>query len=171
MTLESCCFAAAGMDVLSLQIVLWINVIAAPAIEHDCVRAAESCPMVIAHNIASRNYNSCKTVHLICARIAVRTERLLCQSHQPPSCLLNISHVLLERLHQGRLGDCSNDSLHFLSVLEDHDGGDAANAVLRSDLGTFIRVQFELQHTQSQSCVYFRTVRTPRFSGFCLSSY
>jgi hypothetical protein len=57
-------------------------------------------------------------------------------------CLLQ---ELFDVLHQGGLGHCANDGLHLLAVLEDHDGGDAADAVLGGHAGALVRVQLVLQ--------------------------
>lgn len=61
------------------------------------------------------------------------------------------SHVLLKSLHKRRLGNRANHCLHFLSILEDHDGGDASNAVVCCNLWALICVQLELQGHQPLS--------------------
>lgn len=54
-------------------------------------------------------------------------------------------HVLLQRLHERRLGHRADDGVHLHAVLEEHDGGDAADAVLGRHAGALVCVQLQLR--------------------------
>mmetsp|Transcript_2945 Transcript_2945/g.10193 ORF Transcript_2945/g.10193 Transcript_2945/m.10193 type:complete len:219 (+) Transcript_2945:71-727(+) len=51
--------------------------------------------------------------------------------------------IFVYSLRQGLLWHSSDDSVHLLPVLEDHDGGNAPDAVLRRDGGRLVRVQLD----------------------------
>lgn len=53
--------------------------------------------------------------------------------------------VLLDCLLQRRFGDGSNDGVHLGSVLEEHDGGDAPDAVLCRHCWALVGIQLELR--------------------------
>ena len=67
----------------------------------------------------------------------------------PESLLRNCSiGVLFQGLSKGGVRHRSNDSIHLLAILEDHDCGDAPDTVLSSYSRAFVCIELELQHCQ-----------------------
>mmetsp|Transcript_4228 Transcript_4228/g.26885 ORF Transcript_4228/g.26885 Transcript_4228/m.26885 type:complete len:234 (+) Transcript_4228:1196-1897(+) len=65
------------------------------------------------------------------------------QAHSVFRNLRRSVQELVDRASEGRLWHCANDRVQLLPVLEDHDGGDASNAVLRGNAGALVRVQLD----------------------------
>ena len=60
-------------------------------------------------------------------------------------------HKFVKGLHQGRLWHSADDHVHLLPVLEYHDSGYAADAIVCGNAGALICVQLKLQSkTQTQ---------------------
>ena len=55
-------------------------------------------------------------------------------------------HELLERILQGLLGHSADDGVELLAIFEDHNGGNAANAILASDIRRFVGVELYSLH-------------------------
>ena len=51
--------------------------------------------------------------------------------------------MLRDRAGEGRFGDSTDNGVNFLTGLENHQGRDAANAVLAGDVGIFVGVELE----------------------------
>ena len=53
------------------------------------------------------------------------------------------SEVLRDGSRQGCLGNGANNGVDLLTALENHQGGNTANAVLARDVGVFVGIQLE----------------------------
>lgn len=56
--------------------------------------------------------------------------------------------VLFQGLSKGGVRHRSNDSIHLLPILEDHDCGDAPDTIFSSYSRAFVCIELELQHCQ-----------------------
>ena len=74
------------------------------------------------------------------------------------------SQVLLNGLHQSGLGHRADDGVHLLAALEDHDGGNAANAVLGCNLWQGVR-----KHRAHATARYGEGFRNGCYDGMNMS--
>lgn len=65
---------------------------------------------------------------------------------KPRSAQPRSVHVLFQRLHQRGLGHGADDGVALLAVLEEHDCGDAADAVFSRNPRALVCVQLQLHH-------------------------
>ena len=84
---------------------------------------------------------------------------LLCPSDYPAlySVLASLVYVLLDGLLQCRLGDGPDDGVHLGAVLEEHDGGNAPDAVLCRHCWALVSVQLVLHMRQRSDAGWCET--------------